>query len=122
MAVTKEITRLEKSNVKMSLTVPKEDVRTQYHGLLQDYSKNVQLPGFRKGKVPHEVLERKFGEALKGEALGRIIETAVTEIFQDENLPRSEKPLPYSSPQLEGEPELEIENDLRFSVGYDVLP
>jgi trigger factor len=122
VAVTKEITRLEKSNVKLSLTVPKDEVRSQYQKLLADYAKNVQIPGFRKGKVPQEVLERKFGEALKGEALGHIIESAVSGILHDENLPREEKPLPYSTPQLQDEPKLDLEQDLTFSVEYDVLP
>ena len=61
VAITKEITRLEKSNVKLSVTVPKDDVRTQYENMLREYMKDLQLPGFRKGKVPKEVLERKFG-------------------------------------------------------------
>ncbi|MDR1858354.1 MAG: trigger factor [Treponema sp.] len=122
MSVTKEITRLEKSNVRLSLTIPREDVQSQYQGLLKDYCKNVQLPGFRKGHVPQEVLERKFGESLKGEALGKIIEQAVGEALGDEGLPRDERPLPYSQPELQGEPKLDFGEDLVFSVVYDVLP
>ena len=122
MAITKEITHLEKSNVKLSVTVPKDDVRAQYEGMLNEYSKNLQLPGFRKGKVPKEVLERKFAESLRGEAMGRIIESALQEIFKEETLPRNERPLPYAAPELEDEPKLDFENDLQFSVVYDVLP
>ncbi|MCL2043104.1 MAG: trigger factor [Treponema sp.] len=123
MSVTKEITRLEKSNVKINLTIPKEDVQSQYHDLIKDYAKNIQLPGFRKGKVPQDVLERKFGEALKGEALGKIVEKAVGEVFDDENLPRDERPLPYSQPQLQEEDlKLDFDKDLSFSLIYDVLP
>jgi trigger factor len=122
VSVTKEITRLEKSNVRLSLTIPREDVQSQYQGLLKDYCKNVQLPGFRKGHVPQEVLERKFGESLKGEALGKIIEQAVGEALGDEGLPRDERPLPYSQPELQGEPKLDFGEDLVFSVVYDVLP
>ena len=122
MAVSKELKRLEKSNVQLNITVPKEDVRAQYDEMLREYSKNMQLPGFRKGKVPREVLERKFAEALKGEAAGRVMESTLQEIFKDENLPRNEKPLPYSTPELQGEPEIDFDKDLVFSVVYDVLP
>ena len=122
MAVSKEITRLEKSNVKLSITIPKDDVRGQYNDMLKEYSKNMQMPGFRKGKVPREVLERKFAEALKNDALGRIIESALKDIFSEENLPRNERPLPYSAPELQEEPKLDLEQDLQFSVVYDVLP
>jgi trigger factor len=123
VAVSKEFTRLEHSSVKLTLTVGKDEIRSQYDELLRDYSKNLQLPGFRKGKVPREVLVRKFGEALKGEALGTIIEKTVSEVFQDETLSRDDRPLPYSTPQIQGEPpKLDFDNDLTFSVVYDVLP
>jgi len=122
VAINKEIKRLEKSNVQLSVTVPKEDVKAQYNDMLKEYSKNLQIPGFRKGKVPQEVLERKFAEALKGEAMGRIMESALQDIFKDESLPRNEKPLPYATPELQGEPEFDFDKDLQFSVVYDVLP
>ncbi|GBU27246.1 trigger factor [Treponema sp. R8-4-B8] len=122
MAITKEIKRLEKSNVSLNITVPKEDALSQYNEMIGEYTKNMQLPGFRKGKVPREVLERKFGDALKDDALGRIMESSLQEVFKDENLPRSDKPLPYSTPELQGKPVLDFDSDLQFSVIYDVLP
>jgi len=122
VAITKEIKRLEKSNVQLDITVPKEDVRVQYNDMMKEYTKNLQLPGFRKGKVPKEVLERKFSEALKGDAMGRIMESTLQDIFKEENLPRNERPLPYSAPELQGDPILDLDQDLQFSVIYDVLP
>ncbi|MDR3020561.1 MAG: trigger factor [Treponema sp.] len=122
MAVTKEIKRLEKSNINLTITVPKDDIRLQYQDMMKEYTKSLQLPGFRKGKVPQEVLERKYADALKQDALGRIVESALQEVFKDENLSRSEKPLPYSTPELLDEPVLDLEQDLKFSVTYDVLP
>ncbi|MDR2619334.1 MAG: trigger factor [Treponema sp.] len=122
MTVTKEITRLEHSSVKLTLTVGKDDSRSEYDALLSDYVKNIQIPGFRKGKVPRDVLIRKFGDSLKGEALGRIIEKSISDVFEDESFPRENRPLPYSTPQVQDEPKLDLENDLTFSVVYDVLP
>jgi len=122
VTVTKEITRLEKSSVKLSVTVGKDDVHSDYDALLTEYTKSIQLPGFRKGKVPKDVLVRKFGDALKGEALNKVIEKSLGEIFGDEGLPRGDRPLPYSTPRVEEEPKLDMENDLKFSVIYDVLP
>ena len=122
MTVTKEITRLEKSSVKMSVTIGKDDVRSEYDGLLNEYTKSIQIPGFRKGKVPRDVLVRKFGDSLKGEAMGKIIEKAMGEILEDESFPKEDRPLPYSTPSLKDEPKLDLDSDLQFSVVYDVLP
>jgi trigger factor len=122
VAATKEITRLEKSSVNLSVTVPKEDVRQKYDEMLKEYSKNIQIAGFRKGKVPQHILEQKFGDALKQEAMGRIMESSLQEVFKEETLNRYERPLPYSTPEVKDEPKLDFEKDLKFSVVYDVLP
>jgi trigger factor len=122
VTVTKEITRLEKSSVRLNVTVGKDDVRSEYDALLSEYTKVIQIPGFRKGKVPRDVLIRKLGDILKSEALGKIIEKSMDEVLEDENFPRGNRPLPYSTPSVEEEPKLDLEKDLQFSVVYDVLP
>ncbi|MDR2370881.1 MAG: trigger factor [Treponema sp.] len=122
MTVSKEITRLEHSSVKLTLTVGKDDVGSSYDNLLKDYSKSIQIPGFRKGKAPREILVRKFGDALKGEALERTIEGALTQVFDDEGFAREDRPLPYSTPRVEEDPKFDAGKDLTFSVVYDVLP
>jgi len=120
VSVSKEITHLEKSNVRLTLTIPKDEVASGYRDILNDYAKNVQIPGFRKGKVPTSVLERKFGEALKEEALGKILEKSIEDVF--DALPDDEKPLSYSQPSMDDRPKMDLENDLVFSLTYDVLP
>ncbi|MFP3089372.1 trigger factor [Treponema sp. TIM-1] len=122
MAVTKEVTPLEHSSLKLTVTVDKEDVRSQYDALVSDYRKSLRIPGFRPGKAPRDVLERKLGDALKGEALGRIIEKSIADIFEDEDFPKENRPLPYSSPLLSDEPSLNLDTDLVFSITYDVFP
>ncbi|MDR2144062.1 MAG: trigger factor [Treponema sp.] len=122
MSVSKEITRLDHSAVKLTLKLDKEDVRGQYDELVNNYVKTIQIPGFRKGKVPREVLERKFGDSLKDEALNSILGKTVSEVFEDESFPKDDLPLPYSTPRVDGEPVLDFENDTVFSVIYDVLP
>jgi trigger factor len=122
VTINKELSAQEHSSVKLTLTVAKDDLRSQYDEILGGYAKTIQIPGFRKGKAPRDVLLRKFGEAFNKEVLGTVIEKALEQVFQDENLSREERPLPYSSPQLQEEPELNLEQDLSFSVVYDILP
>jgi trigger factor len=122
VVVTKEITKLEHSSVKLTLTVGKDDVRSEYDALLAEYAKNVQIPGFRKGKAPKNVLVRKFGDAFKEEVLGKVIEKSTAQVFEDESFPKENRPLPYSSPQIEDKPSLDPEQDLQFSLVYDVFP
>ncbi len=121
MKLTKEFTALEKSAVKLTVTVDKADVEAAYKESTAKYAKNVQIPGFRKGHVPVNVLERKFGDALKAEALSDMIDKSLNEIFADEN-EKDNRPLPYAQPSLEKMPEFDLSKDLTYTVTYDVFP
>lgn len=118
MVSDKQVEKLENSSVRLTVTVPKEEVKREYDELVGSYAKNVQIKGFRKGKVPRNVLERKFGDSFKVETAQKVIDSALQEVFQDID----EKPLPYAQPELEGELDLQPEEPLTFSVKYDVFP
>lgn len=122
MVVSKQISHLDNSAVQLVLSVGRDDVRAQYDELLANYTKSIQLPGFRKGKVPREVIERKFGPSLKGEAMGHIMEKALQTVFEEEDFPQDARPLPYSTPSVKEEPTLDFDTDLTFTVTYDVFP
>ena len=123
MKVTKEVTKLENSAVKLTATISKEEVAAGYSKNLAKYAKNVQLPGFRKGKVPPKVLEQKYGDSLKQEALADLIDESLNQIFAEEDA-KDIRPLPYSQPRLENDkiPEFSTDKDLVFTVVYDVFP
>ena len=123
MKVTKEVTKLDNSAVKLTATISKEEVAAGYSRNLAKYAKNVQLPGFRKGKVPPKVLEQKYGDSLKQEALADLIDESLNQIFAEEDA-KDIRPLPYSQPRLENDkiPEFNTDKDLVFTVVYDVFP
>lgn len=123
MKVTKEISKLENSAVKLTATIAKEDVVSGYNKNISKYAKNVQLPGFRKGHVPVKVLEQKYGDSLKQEVLADLIDESLNQIFAEEES-KDIRPLPYTQPRLDGDklPEFSTDKDLTFSVVYDVFP
>jgi len=118
---TKEITKLEKSAAKLTVTVAKKDVEESYKSTLGKYVKQVQIPGFRKGHVPANVLERKYGEQIKIEAASELIDGVLNEIFQDEN-EKENRPLPYAQPRMDEMPAFDTTKDFVFTVTYDVFP
>jgi trigger factor len=123
VTVSKEISRLEHSAVKLTLTVAKDEVRSAYDKLVDKYAKSFQIPGFRKGKAPKNILERKLGDALKGEAIAFILEEATASIFESKDeLPLDARPLPYSTPNIDNMPDLNLEADLVFTLTYDTMP
>lgn len=118
MVAEKKLETLENSSVRLTITVAQDDVKKEYADIVATHSKTAQIKGFRKGKVPAEIMERKFGDALRYEAIQKILDTSLREAFDA----IEEKPLPYSQPALDGELDFDIEKDLTFSVMYDVFP
>ena len=114
----KKIEKLEHSKAKMTATVPAAEVRSVYDEMMREYTKSVRIDGFRPGHVPASVLERKFGETLRLDAMSRVLEKAVEAALAESE----EKPLAYEAPALEGEPEFALGKDFTFSVTYDAYP
>lgn len=119
MKLTKEFTGLEKSSVKLSVTVAKKDVQDVYGAITAKYVKTAQIPGFRKGHVPVNVLERKFGDALKADAMNELVDKSLNEIFEKET---ENRPLPYAQPVMDKAPEFDVNKDFSYEVIYDVFP
>lgn len=121
MKVTKEIEKLEHSAAKLTVTVAKKDVADSYKETLGKYTKQVQIPGFRKGHVPAAVLERKYGEQIKMEAASDLIDKSLNEIFSDDKETEN-RPLPYAQPVMDKMPEFDTSKDFTYTVTYDVFP
>lgn len=120
MEYQKELKIADKSHAELSVVIKKKDVKDRYEKLLTKYSKELQLPGFRKGKVPVNILESKYGDAVKSDLASDLIEESLKEIFEKFN--EYERPLAYSYPEMKETPKLQIDKDFSFKVEYDVFP
>jgi trigger factor len=116
----KQIEYLEKSQAKITITVNKDDAQKKYGELLNHYTKEARIPGFRPGKVPPGILEGKYGSAIKSEAFNDVVQSALEEV-----LPGMERrALLYSRPTLVDEEKIDLnfDNNLNFSIVIDVEP
>ncbi len=123
MIADKKIKELENSSVELTVTVPAATVEEAYQTALKKYAQQIQIKGFRKGKAPVSVLESKYGKAIREESTFGALEDAVKEAI--ETLEDKQKPLPYSTPELQDEEKLlpfEANKDVTFSVVYDIMP
>lgn len=119
MSITTQIKQEEHARIRLSVTVSDDQVRETYRDIVKDYAKKALVNGFRKGKVPPAVLERKFGEALRAEALEKLLESTSAEALESAEF----KPITVSTPTLEEDDlELDPEKELSYSMTYDTFP
>ncbi len=123
MIADKSIKELENSSVALTVTVTADTIENDYKAALKKYAADVQIKGFRKGKVPVSVLEGKFGKAIREESTFNTIEDALKEALTD--VEDKYKPLSFSTPELQDEETLlpfEANKDITFTVHYDIMP
>jgi len=114
----KEVSLKENARVFLKITVPQNEAQREYDELVKEYCDKVVIKGFRRGKVPAEVLLRKYGEEIKGEAAVNIIQKGLEEAIAD----IEEKPLNHSRPEVTEKVELDLTRDFTFEVSYDTFP
>ena len=82
---------------------------------LRRYQKRLEIPGFRKGKVPLRIVEARFGSSIRGEVLGDLLPSLLEEAAREAGL-RPAAPPKIS--QLDHEPG----GNLTFTAELDVWP
>ena len=123
MVADKNVKELEGSRAELTITIDSASIEKDYSEKLAKYAKEVQIDGFRKGKVPVSVLERKFGDAIREESTFKTMEEGLEEALKD--IPEDQKPIAFSTPELQNEESLlpfKKGEDITFSVIYDIYP
>lgn len=114
MKATKEIK--SPTQVTVRVEIPAERVSQKIEELFRRASREIELPGFRRGHVPRAVLEARFGKDF-------LNEDAQTELIE-EYLPQALQQLqirPVSPPQTKPG-EFDPQKDFAFEAEIEVLP
>lgn len=99
----------------LEIEVPGEDVRRRMETAYKNYSKSLNLPGFRKGKIPVNLVKKRFGKMIQGEVLQEVMHECYREASRSEGLtPISEATIDDVNYE-EGQP-------LKFTASVDIKP
>lgn len=118
MQVSYETKEKERSQILLSITVGKKEVKKEYDKLIQDAQKNAELKGFRKGKVPVSILENKYKQGFLAESANKVIDKAFQEVIEKVE----KKPIAYASPKMENFELPVLDKDYKFELIYDTYP
>lgn len=100
---------------RMEVQVPAERVEKAVDERLQRMSRTVRLKGFRPGKVPVKVVRQQFGQQVRQEVLGDVMQSTFNEAVVQEKL------TPAGGPRIEPI-NLEQGADLKYRAIFEVLP
>jgi trigger factor len=100
---------------RLQIEVPADEVGAELERTFQTVGRQARLRGFRPGRAPRAVLERLFGDDVRREVLGRLVEHSLQEAVEAHQL------------ALVGTPDVDAEGlkageALRYSVTVEVRP
>jgi trigger factor len=99
----------------IQVSVPVEAVKDAEEKAARRYASTVRLPGFRPGKAPATVVKKKFGEAIRQEALESLVREAYQEFVDKESIKVAAQPHVHDLKFEEGKP-------LTFELHLEVRP
>src|SRR5690625_5524977 len=116
MSVTANWEKKEGNEGVLTITVSADEFDQALDQAFKKVVKDVNLPGFRKGKVPRPIFEQRFGvEALYQDAVDIILPSAYSEAVDQTGI------FPVAQPQVDIE-EIEKGSDLVFVCEVTVKP
>jgi trigger factor len=104
---------------KISVTVPAELVNEHISSATSTIVAGATLPGFRRGRAPRQLIEKRFGASIRGEAKQQLVSAAYSDAVQANNLRVIGEPEPG-----EGFAEMEVVEGkpLSFTVEVEIAP
>jgi trigger factor len=107
---------LEQSEVEITVSLPWEAWKKHIDKAAKNIAKDVKIPGFRPGKVPQDVIEKKYGkEAILLEAADLAVQDSYAQALHQEKLETIGRPKAEVKTAEEGK-------DLKYVVTTAVMP
>ena len=115
------ITQSKTKNLMATLTVEvvEQDYRENVDKILKDYRKTAEMPGFRKGKTPMSIINKKYKTTVTVEEVNKILQDEMYKHITDNKVKVLGSPMPKKS---EKTIDWEKQNDFSFEFEIGLAP
>mgnify|MGYP001426921309 FL=1 len=101
-----------------SIKLTANELDTKVNEKLHEAQPDVEMKGFRKGKVPIALLKRQFGQRILGEAMQETIDGAMSKHFEDSG----DRPAMQPNVEMKEGEKWKEGDDVEVSLTYEALP
>ncbi|MBN2308756.1 MAG: trigger factor [Candidatus Hydrogenedentes bacterium] len=103
----------------VKVSIPPANRRSEADKMFDELKHEAEVPGFRRGRAPRKLIERKFSKAVRGEVEGKLVNAAFQKLIKDNDFK------PINMPDIEGLDDAEERADdeaLSFTLKFEVSP
>lgn len=108
------ITTIDACTCEIEITLTNDDLKPHYERAYKEAQKEVEIHGFRKGKVPMNIVKQRFGRTIEQNALDSIANHEFNQIVRADNIKFVGQP---SLRDVRKDPEF-----ITFVIRYEIIP
>lgn len=114
-----QVTETQNDGLKRSyaIKVTADELEEKVNAKLKEAQPQVEMKGFRKGKVPMALLKKQFGQKVMGEAMQESIDGAMSEHFEKSG----DRPAMQPKVEMTNE-DWKEGDDIEVAMSYEALP
>ena len=101
---------------RLKIQIPAERVEAEIQKTFRELQQKSKFPGFRPGKAPMSMIEKKFGKDAEAEALEKLIPEFYQTVLMENEI------IPVSKPEIEGTFEYKRNIPLELTVVVEIRP
>jgi trigger factor len=101
-----------------TITVPAAELDAKVEAKLVEAQPDIEIKGFRKGKVPMAILRKQYGQRLMGDAMQEVIDTAMDDHFKS----TGDRPALQPKISMQNGESWKEGDDLVVEMAYEALP
>ncbi len=110
------IETLSPTTKRLTINIPSEIIQSETDSIYNRLQMTARIPGFRPGKVPRSLLEKRFGRSVEAEVIEKVVPKYYLEAIKEANIE------PVSYPNIEDKISIKKGEPLRFTVTVEVKP
>lgn len=112
----KSLEDINQTKKRLRIEVPAEIIEREISNSLERLKNTVKIPGFRIGKAPANLIEKRYGKQIEAEVLEKLVPEQLSSAIREAAID------PVTMPVLEEEFEYKRNNPLAFTVTIEVKP
>ena len=113
--MSSKLKKLKDLERKLTVSIPVEDYNSKFQSKLNNIKGQAKLDGFRKGKVPNDVLEQKYGKSIHADVVNDLIQSSYPKALAENKI------RPASAPTVNLESE-DPSKPISYSAIFEVFP
>lgn len=107
---------IDQNNAVVTIRVEKADYSEKVDKTLRDYRKKANIPGFRPGMVPMNLLKKMYGKSIQAEEVNKLVSEGLYDYIRENNLNILGEPLPSETEQQE----IDFDTQEDFEFVFDI--